>query len=56
MKDLKLPIINHDNQKNKVLTMEQYLAFIQFNIRNILDKKAYTEQKKMMSVDVPFVL
>jgi len=56
MKKLKLPIIRETISEAKVLSMDGYLQFVQFNLKHAFDKKAYTEQKKMSIVDVPFFI
>ena len=54
MKDLKLPIIRENLSKTKVLSMNEYLKFVQFNLEQAFDKKAYAKWKKMLIVDVAF--
>ncbi len=57
MKSLNLPIIrNNKVTKTKVLTMNQYLKFVQFNLEQTFDKKAYLAWKKMLIVNTPFIL
>ena len=56
MKDLKLPIIKKIMSKPKVLSMDEYFKFVQFNLKHAFDKKAYARWKKMLIVDVPFSL
>ena len=56
MKDLKLPIIKGIMSKAKVLSMDEYLKFVQFNLKHTFDRKAYAEWKKMSAVNVAFSL
>ena len=56
MKKLKLPIIRKAANKAKVLSMDEYLKFVQFNLEHCFDKKAYAKWKKMASVNVPFII
>ncbi len=51
MKKLKLPIIKAPMQKSKILSMDDYLKFVQFNLEHTFDKKAYAKWKKMLIVD-----
>lgn len=54
MKDLKLPVIKAKNFKSKILSMDEYLKFVQFNLSQAFDKKAYLKWKKMLNVNVSF--
>ncbi|MGE0267153.1 MAG: hypothetical protein AB7S78_01675 [Candidatus Omnitrophota bacterium] len=54
MDDFKLPVIKGTKQEKHVLSMDEYLQFVQFNLNNAFDKKAYAKWKKMLIVDVPF--
>jgi hypothetical protein len=54
MKELKLPIIKNTKSKEKVLSMDEYLKFVQFNLKHAFDRKAYAKWKKMLSVNVAF--
>ena len=56
MKKLKLPIIKAPMPESKILSMDDYLKFIQFNLKYTFDKKAYAKWKKLQVVDVPFRL
>ena len=56
MKKLKLPVIKAGLSKSKVLSMDEYLDFVQFNLKHAFDKKAYMKWKKMLVVNVPFFL
>ena len=54
MKDLKLPVIKSKSSKSKILTMDEYLKFVQFNLSQAFDKKAYLKWKKMLIVNATF--
>ena len=56
MEDLNLPIIKGPQCEPRVLSMEEYIDFVQFNLEIFFDKEAYWEWKKLMAVDVPFIL
>ncbi len=56
MKKLKLPVIRENGSETKVLSMNEYLKFVQFNIEQVFDRKAYATWKKMSVVNVPFVI
>lgn len=56
MKKLKLPVIRGTASKARVLSMNEYLKFVQFNLEQIFDKKAYAKWKKMLVVNAPFVI
>jgi len=54
MNDFKLPIIKETHIQKRTLTMDEYLKFVQFNLKHAFDKKAYAKWKKMFVVNVPF--
>ena len=56
MKKLKLPIFKAPLPQAKILSMDDYLKFVQFNLKHAFDKKAYAKWKKMIAVDAPFSL
>ena len=56
MKELKLPIVKVPRREPKILSMDEYLEFVQFNLKNAFDKKAYQEWKRMLMVDAPFAI
>ena len=56
MKRLEFPIIKTPFTKSKMLSMDEYLKFVQFNLKHAFDKKAYAMWKKMLIVDEPFVI
>jgi len=56
MKKLKLPIIKGDIPEARSLSMDDYLKFVNFNLKYTVDKKARKMWNKKMSVNVPFVL
>ena len=56
MKELKLPVIKTSLSEPKTLSMDEYLKFVQFNLKHAFDRRAYAKWKKMLAVNVPFVL
>ena len=54
MKKLKLPVFKEPLPPPRILSMDEYLEFVQFNLKHAFDKKAYTEWKKISAVNVPF--
>jgi hypothetical protein len=54
MKILKLPVIRGNAPKARILSMNEYVKFIQFNLQQAFDKKAYAKWKKMSVVNVLF--
>ena len=53
-KDLKLPIIKVPMKEPKSLSMDEYLKFVEFNLKHTVDLEFYRKQKKLLAVDVPF--
>lgn len=43
-------------QPDRILSMEEYLAFVQFYSENIIDKESYFRWKETIAVNVPFKL
>ncbi len=56
MKKLKIPVIKTSMPRPKILSMDDYLKFVQFNLKHTFDKRAYARWKKMLIVDAPFSL
>ena len=54
MKKLRLPIIKTPLAQPKTLSMDDYLKFVEFNLKYTFDKRAYKKWKKMLAVNVPF--
>ncbi|MFH1360857.1 MAG: hypothetical protein ABIJ41_07520 [Candidatus Omnitrophota bacterium] len=55
MKDLNLPIIKKAMKEPKPLSMDEYLEFVEFNLKQIpFDREAYAKEKKLLAVNVPF--
>ena len=54
MKKLKLPVIKKSDSKPKILSMDEYLKFVQFHLTHTFDKKAYAKWKKLLVVNMPF--
>lgn len=57
MKELNLPVIKGAMKEPKPLSMDEYLKFVEFNLKNIpFDRKAYRKEKKLLAVNVPFLI
>ena len=56
MEKLKLPIVRGPGLQSKQLSMDDYLKFVMFNLKYIVDKKAERRRAKKARVNVPFVL
>jgi len=56
MKKLKLPIIKGALPASRRLSMEEYLEFVNLNLKYTLNKKAIRKQKKLTAVNVQFSL
>ena len=57
MKKLKLQIIRDDRfSESPVLSMDEYYEFVKFNLKYVVNRKAYDRLKKFTAIDVPFVL
>ena len=54
MKKLKLPILKNIPSEPKILSMDDYFKFVQFNLKHAFDRKAYAKWKKILAVNVPF--
>jgi len=57
-KKLKLPIIKGRLPQPKSLSMDEYLKFVKFNLKNMSasDREAERRRAKKARVNVPFVL
>ena len=56
MNPLRLPIIHERFSRGRALSMDEYLKFVQLNLKYTLDKKAYAKWKKILAVNVPFLV
>jgi hypothetical protein len=54
VKDLNLPIIKESMIPPRSLSMDEYLEFVIFNLKNIVDITANSEWKETLRVNVPF--
>ena len=53
--DLKLPIIKGPLPEPEPLSMEEYLEFVEFMLREMpVDWEAYSQEKKLSAINVPF--
>lgn len=56
MEDLRLPPIHEPPPPTPVLSMDDYLKFVEFNLKHNFDRKSYEERKKKLAVNVRFSL
>ena len=56
MKKLNFPIIHEPLPDAKWLSMDDYLKFVNFNLKYTFNRKIYEKWKKMLTVKEPFVL
>ncbi|MFZ5799904.1 MAG: hypothetical protein ACOY3D_00775 [Candidatus Omnitrophota bacterium] len=56
MKRLKLPVIKGHLREARALSMDEYLKFVQFNLRHMPDKRVFAKWKKLLAVNVPFAI
>lgn len=54
--ELKFPVIKGNPMPPPVLSMDQYVEFVQFFVQHLMDRKAYEEDRKLSVVNVPFRL
>ena len=54
MRELNLPIVKEFTPNKKILSMDEYLRFVQFNLQHTFDTKSYEKWKKMLVVNVRF--
>jgi hypothetical protein len=56
MEDLNLPIIRGKLPAARTLSIEDYLRFVDWQLKYFIDKKAIRKQKKLAAVNVRFSL
>ena len=56
MKKLNLPIMRGKGPEAKWLSMDDYLKFVNLHLRYTFDRETNEQWKKMLAVDVPFVI
>lgn len=56
MEKLELPIISGPLPDKKQLSMDDYLNFVQFNLKYTCDIEAVRKLKKMLAVTIPFYI
>ena len=54
--DLKLPVIREKLSRPRPLSMDEYYEFVRLNLKHAFNKKAYAKWKKMLAVNVPFLI
>ncbi len=50
MKKLKLPVIKGSMSEHRTLSMDDYLEFVQFNLKHAFNRKAYAKWKKVQVI------
>ena len=53
---LNFPVFKKPLPGPPILTMDQYVQFVEFFVKHLLNLEAYHEEKKHALVDVPFQL
>ena len=56
MEDLNLPPIARPPLPSRNLGMDEFLAFVEFSQKHLLDREAYKKEKRMAAVNIPFRL
>jgi len=56
MEKIKLPVVRNIPTRDKWLSMDDYLKFVIFNLRYTSDRKTGRKWKRLLGVNVPFVL
>ena len=56
MKEFDLPIIKDLKLSSRILSMDEYLDFVDFNLKNAFDAQAYAKWKKLLIVKERFQL
>ena len=56
MEKMKLPVVRNIPIKDKWLSMDDYLKFVIFNLRYTSDGKTGRKWKRLLGINVPFVL
>ena len=52
--DLNLPIIKGPMMAPRALSMDEYLEFVEFNMKHNFDREACKKEKKLLAVNAPF--
>ncbi len=55
-RDLRLPIIREELLPPALRSMDEINAWIEEDYKNFFDREIYEQEKRSMSVDVPFSL
>ena len=56
MNDFELPVIKETDPQKRALSMDEYLEFVQFNLKHAFNRKSYAKWKKLQAVNAPFFL
>lgn len=54
MKKLKFPIMKRPSPPAKCLSMDDYVRFVNLNLKYTINREAYKKRKKLLAVNVPF--
>lgn len=54
MEKLEFPVISGPLPEKKQLSMDEYLEFVQFNLKYASDIKVTRKWKKLLAVKIPF--
>ncbi|MBF0216336.1 MAG: hypothetical protein HQL30_05000 [Candidatus Omnitrophica bacterium] len=56
MDKLNFPVIKGLKPNKKILSMDEYLEFVTFNLKYTVDREAVRRWKRKLRVNVPFVI
>ena len=56
MKRFKLPIFRGRLNEPRSFSNDEYLKFVEFNLKHNFDRKAYAKWKKILAVNEPFFI
>jgi len=56
MKALNFPVIRDKSVSNRHLSMDDYVKFVNLNLKYTVDREANKKQKKLSACDKPFNL
>lgn len=56
MEKLNLPVIKGKTPSPRYLSMDDYVKFVDLNLRYTLDRKNIRKYKRLLAVNVPFSL
>ena len=56
MDKLNLPVFTGPSLPPPVLSMNDYLDFVEFNLKYTFNREAYEKEKRLSAVDISFML